>query len=53
MECKGWWSDERDILNDKKKIREFLNSERYRYLFGLLIVFEGEEIRFDWIEKET
>ena len=53
MECKGWWSDERDILNDKKKIREFLNSERYRYLFGLLIVFEREKIRFDWIEKET
>lgn len=53
MECKGWWSGERDILNDKRKIREFLNSERYQYLFGLLIVFEREEIRLDWIGRET
>lgn len=50
IECKGWWANENDIEEDKKKITEFLNSERYKYMFGLLIVFNKEDIVFDWIE---
>lgn len=50
MECKGWWANDRDIEEDREKITEFLHSERYKYMLGLLIVFNKENIFFDWIE---
>lgn len=50
IECKGGWAYEKDIEEDKEKITEFLVSERYNYMLGLLIVFNRENIVFDWIE---
>ena len=50
IECKGWWADDKDIEEDKEKIIAFLNSERYKYMFGLLIIFNRENIVFNWID---
>lgn len=50
IECKGWWANEIDIEKDKEKVIAFLNSDRYRYTLGLLIVFNKQNIVFNWIE---
>lgn len=50
IECKGWWADDKDIEEDKEKIIAFLNSERYKYMVGLLIIFNRENIVFNWID---
>ncbi len=50
IECKGWWAQEADIESDREKIAAFLNSVRYRYMLGLLILFNKDGIVFEWIE---
>ena len=49
IECKGWWSSEEAIQNDREKIMQFLHSERYQYLFGLQIIFCREGMELKWI----
>ncbi|MDC7286987.1 hypothetical protein NXH76_04175 [Blautia schinkii] len=50
IECKGWWAGKKDIDDDIDKIKGFLQSDRYKYMLGLLIIFNKEKIAFNWIE---
>ena len=52
IEIKAWWSDERIIEQDRIKIYEFVQSDEYRYRFGLLLIFEREQARLEWVESQ-
>lgn len=52
VECKGWWTSEKKRKTDREKIKEFIYSERYSYMYGVQIIFERDQLKMQWFKKE-
>ena len=37
---------------DREKIKEFIYSERYSYMYGVQIIFERDQLKMQWFKKE-
>lgn len=48
IECKGGWSEDND--QDRIKIKELMEADEFRYMFGLLLTFQESSPTFEWVE---